>query len=227
MKEKVRIFGDKKSVVLEQLEAYIPRQNIPNFLGGDSSSALGSDADSLWTEVDAVPAAGTNGEDPFLDDLAVGKACHRAGMLNDVGSSPSRGTTGRKATAVTPGEETVEKVKGRTQKNRRGRVAATCDRKSRSSRRHGERTEGSAASCTPGRKGEGVVCREAVKRGKEGRAGEGEIGSGGTLTALRKVFKRVLGGILMIGEALLRVVKSVLRLLRDVFFEQVEVEEEF
>lgn len=218
IKAKVRIIGEEKSVALEQLEAYIPRRNIPDFLGGDSPSALGSNADSLWTDVDAAPAAVTNREGPFLEDLAVGQACHRAGTLDDVRSSPSRGTTGRKARAVAPGEETVEEVKARIQRTRHGRVAATCDRKSRSSRRHGEQREGSAASCTSRRKREDVVCWEAVGRGKEGRAGKGEIGSGGILTALREVFKRGLGGILVVGEALLRVVESILRISRAFFF---------
>lgn len=219
MKAKVRIFGEENSVALKQLEAYIPRRNIPDFLGGDSPSVLGSDPN---------PAAGTNVEDPCLDDLAVGHPYHRAGTMDDVASSPSRGTTARKATAVAPGGEAIGEVKDRTQRTRRGRVAVTRDRESRPSRRRvavGERREGSAASCTPRRKREDAVCWEAVRRGKEGRAGEGEIESDGILTALLEVLKGALGGISAAGKALLRVVDLILRLLRDVFFEQVEVEE--
>lgn len=51
---------------LESLARYIPRKNIPDFLGGTSPTVLGPD-DPLWVEVDAAMDAWAEGRDPFLD----------------------------------------------------------------------------------------------------------------------------------------------------------------
>lgn len=66
---KVKVLG-KGEAGLKELEKHIPRENIPDFLGGESISVVGP-ADPLWVEVDAAMAAWARGEDPFLDPNAV------------------------------------------------------------------------------------------------------------------------------------------------------------
>ena len=62
---KVKVLG-KGEAGLKELERYIPRENIPEFLGGESVAVMGP-TDPLWVEVDMAMRAWGQGEDPFLD----------------------------------------------------------------------------------------------------------------------------------------------------------------
>lgn len=66
---KVKVLG-KGEDGLKKLEAYIARENIPDFLGGESPAIVGS-ADPLWADVDSAMGAWANGEDPFFDRRAM------------------------------------------------------------------------------------------------------------------------------------------------------------
>lgn len=61
---KVKVLG-KGQAGLRELEKYVPRENIPDFLGGESPATLGPN-DPLWSEVDAAIQSWGQGEDPFL-----------------------------------------------------------------------------------------------------------------------------------------------------------------
>lgn len=66
---KVKVLG-KGEDGLKKLEAYIARENIPDFLGGESPAIVGP-ADPLWVDVDSAMGAWANGGDPFFDRRAM------------------------------------------------------------------------------------------------------------------------------------------------------------
>lgn len=72
---KVKVLG-KGEAGLKKLAEYISRENIPDFLGGESPAIVGP-ADPLWAEVDAAMGAWANGGDPFLDRRAMRKVSAR------------------------------------------------------------------------------------------------------------------------------------------------------
>ncbi|CAM9820356.1 unnamed protein product [Ectocarpus sp. 12 AP-2014] len=85
---KVKVLG-KGEAGLKQLEEYIPKENIPEFLGGESRAVIGP-SDPLWSDVDrAVRLWGDDG-DPFLDPSEVKRVSRRIARERTSSASKSK-----------------------------------------------------------------------------------------------------------------------------------------
>ncbi|CAM9788796.1 unnamed protein product, partial [Laminaria digitata] len=79
---KVKVLGTGQAG-LKELERYIPRENIPEFLGGESPAVVGP-TDPLWVEVDTAMSAWVQGKDPFLDRGDVRQVAARIGRERSI-----------------------------------------------------------------------------------------------------------------------------------------------
>ncbi|CAM9696560.1 unnamed protein product, partial [Hapterophycus canaliculatus] len=86
---KVKVLG-KGEAGLRELEKYVPEENIPEFMGGESPAVIGP-SDPLWTEVDSAVRSWAEGGDPFLDPAEVKRVSHLIARERTVLSSSASG----------------------------------------------------------------------------------------------------------------------------------------
>ncbi|CAM9380164.1 unnamed protein product [Scytosiphon promiscuus] len=89
---KVKVLG-KGEAGLKELEKYVPKENIPEFMGGESPAVIGP-SDPLWTEVDSAVRAWAEGGDPFLHPTEVKRVSQRIARERAAVRSSSASTSG-------------------------------------------------------------------------------------------------------------------------------------
>ena len=95
----VKVLADGERGLLEQLADHIPKQNIPDFLGGEDP-ALGLDSPMWCWGLGALEAARRDGRESFgHDDCAARKGCSRAVVEEDQELSVADGLTDTPGTA--------------------------------------------------------------------------------------------------------------------------------
>ncbi|CBJ30377.1 conserved unknown protein [Ectocarpus siliculosus] len=130
---KVKVLG-KGEAGLQQLEEYIPKENIPEFLGGESRAVIGP-SDPLWSDFDrAVRLWGDDG-DPFLDPSEVKRVSRRIAGERTSSASKSKSKSKSKSRSTSRSAVAAPGAKGAQEQAVPASVTATTGAVERGNRR--------------------------------------------------------------------------------------------